>query len=97
MQIGDEVWLLKGGNVLYILRPRSIKKDCAFKVLDCTGALSTTRQLREDENSYEFVGEAFIHGLMDGELLGMMGEHPTRERLSPLEGMDRHFRNVALV
>jgi len=40
---GDEVSVLFGGQVLYVLRPAS--------------------------NYYEFIGECYVHGLMDGEAL----------------------------
>jgi hypothetical protein len=40
---GDEVWVLAGGRVPYVLRPKG-------------------------NNEYELVGEAYVHGIMDGEL-----------------------------
>ena len=97
MRGGDEVWLLKGGSVLYILRPLLTEPRGTLQVLDCTGANTTILNIRKGGSTYELVGEAFIHGLMDGELLGMMGEHPRRERLSPLKGMDRQFHDITLV
>jgi len=42
-QVGDEIFLLAGGQVLYILRPQG--------------------------DSFAFVGECYVHGLMDGEAL----------------------------
>jgi hypothetical protein len=42
MQSGDQVWLLRGAKVPYILRPLGLSK-------------------------YELVGEAYIHGIMQGE------------------------------
>lgn len=45
---GDEVWLLAGTKVPYILRPVGDK-------------------------FYEFVGEAFLHGIMDGEVFRERG------------------------
>lgn len=45
MQVGDEVWMLSGGRMLYVLR----------------------RDPRRD-NTYSFVGEAYLHGFMCGEL-----------------------------
>jgi hypothetical protein len=44
-QPGDQVWLLRGGKVPLVVRPRQ----------DCKG------------NVREFVGEAFVHGIMGGE------------------------------
>ena len=43
---GDKIFVLFGGQVPYVLRPRG----CG-----------------DDDGGYEFVGEAYLHGLMDGE------------------------------
>lgn len=45
MQEGDEVWLLQGAPIPFILR------------------------LRQDEQRYTLVGEAYVHGFMHGEML----------------------------
>jgi hypothetical protein len=97
MKCGDEVWLLKGGSVLYILRAHPAEPRRDLQVLDCSGGQDKTVDMNQDGKFYELVGEAFIHGLMDGELLGMMGEIPRRERPSPLKGMDRSFGIVTLI
>ena len=97
MKRGDEIWLLKGGSVLYILRasPEGPRRD--LQVLDCFGGQNKILDMNQDGRFYELVGEAFIHGLMDGELLGMMGDVPRRERPSPLGGMDRSFGIITLI
>lgn len=46
-QVGDAVYILKGGHVLYVLR--------------------------RNGNSYILVGECYVHGLMDGEGMEMVG------------------------
>ena len=43
-QVGDEVWILKGGRTPFLLR-------------------------RGDDGNYQLVGEAFVHGIMFGEIL----------------------------
>jgi hypothetical protein len=48
-EVGDEIWVLVGGQVLYVLRET-----------DRTKIQSKTK-------IYEFLGEAYMHGLMDGE------------------------------
>jgi Heterokaryon incompatibility protein (HET) len=96
LQPGDEVWLLRGGSVLYILRPRLAEALPAAQVFDCTES-SGAKSEAEAEPFYQFIGEAFIQGLMDGQVLGMMGEHPKRARPSALKSMDRHFRSVLLI
>jgi hypothetical protein len=47
--------------------------------------------------TYELVGEAFVLGLMDGEVIDMLGETPKRERPPPLADMDRVFRTIGLI
>ena len=47
--------------------------------------------------TYELVGEAFVLGLMDGEVIDMLGETPKRERAAPLGDMDREFRRIGLI
>jgi len=44
-EIGDEIWVLQKGHVLYVLR-RSEKQD-----------------------GHVFVGECYVHGFMDGEVM----------------------------
>jgi hypothetical protein len=103
MRGGDEVWLLKGGNGLYILRPLLVDPSKNLQILDYSGASNTTSATQNQYTMeaggkmYELVGEAFVHGVMDGELLGMMGEHPRRARPTPLKDMGRRFCNVLLI
>jgi hypothetical protein len=55
-EIGDEIWVLLGGQVLYVLREAG-KKYVLF-----------------GEKEYEFIGECYIHGLMDGEAMQPLNE-----------------------
>ena len=48
VKVGDMVFVLRGGEVLYVLRPR--------------------------ETCYSFVGECYIHGLMDGEAMEWLND-----------------------
>ncbi|KAF2111886.1 heterokaryon incompatibility protein-domain-containing protein [Lophiotrema nucula] len=48
---GDQVWILAGGRVPFILRP----------------SMSDNRGEPEEENRFRLVGECYCHGLMDGE------------------------------
>jgi hypothetical protein len=48
-EVGDEVWVLVGGQVLYVLRDTD-RKD-----------------IQSEKRIHEFLGEAYMHGLMDGE------------------------------
>ena len=95
-EIGDEIWLLRGGRVLYAPRPLvAVEKTHAMVNLG-SGDLSTTT-VHLGETVYELVGEAFVLGLMDGETLEMIGESPKRPRPRSLQDMDQKFRDVRLV
>ncbi|CAI6341205.1 unnamed protein product [Periconia digitata] len=54
IQQGDEVWVLFGGRVPFTLRPKPV-------------------ELVSDDNTqfvkHEFVGDAYVHGIMDGEMV----------------------------
>lgn len=45
-QVDDEIFVLAGGQVLYVLRP--------------------------DGDCFQYIGESYVHGLMDGEALGRL-------------------------
>jgi hypothetical protein len=96
MQPGDEVWMLKGGKVLYILRQHTPAKLSTAGVIDVCGGLHYIRTFARGEIVYQVIGEAFMMGLMDGKILGMMGEAPKRQRPPPLADMDREFRTIYL-
>ena len=91
--LGDELWMLKGGKVLYILRSKSMK------VSSTDLRTGETRALPVDVGvpTYELVGEIFVLGLMDGEIFDMLGNEPKRERPAALAGMDRSFRTIGLI
>ena len=51
MEAGDEVWVLLGSRVPFILRPiTNVKKESR-------------------SNAYNFIGDCYLHGFMDGEAL----------------------------
>ena len=65
-QVGDEVWVLHGGRVPFVLR---------------LGDVSTVEDLPEAvERYHHFIGEAYLHGVMDGEAMSGT-EYPTEEVL----------------
>lgn len=57
---GDELWILRGSQVPFVLRPRQEGSRVAGT-----------------ERRYELVGEAYIHGLMHGEIVRFRGERET--------------------
>lgn len=54
VQINDDVWILFGGRVPFVLRPRG--NGCSSLGL-------------EGADEYLFVGDAYVHGIMDGEIV----------------------------
>jgi hypothetical protein len=54
---GDEVWVLFGGQVPFVLKPKVVSED-ASELLG--HALN---------KQYTFVGDAFVYGIMDGEIV----------------------------
>jgi len=61
LQVGDKVYILKGANVPFLLREQE-REDSR------EGATSN-----ESEMNYKLVGEAYIHGIMNGELFDKDG------------------------
>ncbi|KIX01385.1 uncharacterized protein Z518_09110 [Rhinocladiella mackenziei CBS 650.93] len=94
---GDEVWLLQGFRVLAILRPLQITEDCTYGSMDLETGDAKDKFLPAGETVYEYVGEAFILGLMDGEIIDMLGSPPKRPRPPTLVQMDKDFRKIGLV
>ena len=91
--------MLKGGNTLYILRPWSIKGKIQAGHI-CTDGNATAGNkldLQDATTVYSFVSQAFVMGLMEGELLRML-EHSHKEQLPAcLQQMDDAFRNIHLM
>lgn len=89
---GDQVWMLKGGKVLYVLRQKVITEAVIYRSLDLSTGSSEEMVVAPDDVVYELVGECFVLGLLD-----MLGDEPRRPRPPPLCTMDREFRNIGLV
>jgi hypothetical protein len=90
---GDELWILKGGKMPFVLRPIPMTIPSTNLTTGETKALPVNAGMP----TYELLGEAFVLGLMDGEIIDMLGETPKRERPPPLADMDRYFRTIALI
>ena len=97
LEIGDELWLLRGGRVLYALRPVVTMEEKTHAAVNLGSGEASTMIIQAGETVYELVGEAFMLGLMDGEALEMIGESPKRPRPRSLQDMDQKFRDVRLV
>lgn len=77
LQEGDEIWVLQGSELPFILRPRYTNND-ADGVTRVRGKpfharvnpwwWRRARPEPERVGVYELVGDAYVHGIMDGEL-----------------------------
>jgi hypothetical protein len=94
---GDEVWLLQGCRVLVVLRPPTAQVSRACGSVDLETGLGEIKSIDPGEAVYEFVGECFILGLMDGEAIAMLRSPPKSPRPPALVGMDTEFRKIGLV
>ena len=90
---GDELWILKGGKMPFILRPKAV----TIPITDLETGEAFEHPVNAGMPTYELVGEAFVLGLMDGEIIDMLGETPRRERPPPLADMDQDFRTIGLI
>jgi hypothetical protein len=96
-KVSDQVWMLQGGKVLYVLRQKAITEAVAYRSLDLSTGCSEEMVVVTGDVVYELVGECFVLGLMDGEILDMLGDEPRRPRPTPLCSMARKFRKIGLV
>ncbi|KAI1622905.1 heterokaryon incompatibility protein-domain-containing protein [Exophiala viscosa] len=98
-QAGDEVWLLSGAKVPFVLRPRhqDVQRTLGGCILDLHTGIVKAYGPDAGQVAFEIVGECFILGLMDGELLGMMGPHPhRRERPPALKDLADDFSKLVI-
>lgn len=73
-EVGDEVWLIAGARTPFVLRKPAQKKRGKWNhhrnLLSSLRSSFQPKQLRpggEDAEDRVFVGESYVHGLMDGE------------------------------
>jgi len=77
VRVKDEVWVLDGGNVPFILRPAHLNKEEreALKPVDTDGVRSDgdidfsgdCQSEKPPEGYYEFIGDCYFDGYMHGE------------------------------
>lgn len=100
MVAGDEIWMLKGGKVLYALRRVADVKVKNTLVIRTDGAQHHERSACAPQPTYRFLGEVFMLSLMDGEIIEMMGKHPAfakAPRPSLLKDLSDEFSEIHLV
>lgn len=61
--VGDQIWILRGGRLPSILRPTTSSKLNPSRTMENIERLDE----RPQKTSFIFMGEAYIHGIMDGE------------------------------
>ena len=78
MNTGDEAWLIAGARTPFILRKPAKKKRMKRKwLLPLRSSFHLGPGGVADAEEYrEFVGESYVHGLMDGEAAGNVVFHP---------------------
>lgn len=102
--VGDEIWALKGGQVLYILRRTGLyalsnvaetpEPDWPhFPSIIWLNGKSYPWTTPLSGASFEFVGECYVHGLMDGEALDI-ASLPPAERPEILKDMASDFEEI---
>ena len=96
VNVGDETWMLKGGKVLYGLRLESVTEPFISPSLNVIDDPSRLESFAAGDKYYTFVGECFLLGLMDGEVLNMIGDSPSRARPPGLEFMDSDFQEIRI-
>ncbi|KAL4767184.1 hypothetical protein BDW60DRAFT_200568 [Aspergillus nidulans var. acristatus] len=70
IQVGDEVHVLSGTSVPFVLRPAVTSTEGSETQADSEKLLEALRMAGEDGMKlYEMVGEAYIHGYMQGQIL----------------------------
>lgn len=95
--IGDQVCVLAGGQMLHMIRPpkatsasvTASKKEWDVSEQGDDGILQHLMRMQlhdklSKEESYQYVGECYVHGLMDGEIIDMFKENGA------------HFRRIAI-
>ena len=93
----DELWILQGARVPIVLRPRVVEEQCTYGSMDLETGIGENKVIAAGETLYEIVGECFVLGLMDGEVIDMLGSPPKRPRPPPLADMDTDWRKIGLV
>ena len=74
-EIGDEVHILAGGNVPFVLRKVKKRGEQEVEELTAGETHETTlpEDLEEDMQVYRMLGETYVHGVMKGEALKLEG------------------------
>ena len=68
---GDRIAVLFGGQVLYVVRPLQDSRG----VCDISGGSKLCETHGSVCNEYEFVGDCYVHCLMDGEAVRAQWDH----------------------
>jgi hypothetical protein len=89
IKVGDQIWVLDGGNVPFTLRPRA--QDCKATIraerherfgMDArTGRIEMPDEVGSQSEGidFDFGGACYVHGLMDGKLINSNGNGNANE------------------
>ncbi len=94
MRPGYSVWMLKDGRLHYVRKETKRPATLSVSCLDLTSRSLTSVTVSEGDTTCSLVGDHYISGLMDGEILDYLGKEPKKARPTILEAMDHDFRQV---
>ena len=92
---GDEVWILQGASVPFILRPHPSPRKIWSNVADLSNGTTKREVYDTGETLYFNIGECFVLGLMDGEVLELLNAQGDKS-VSKLPEIHSEFGKVVL-
>jgi hypothetical protein len=94
---GDQIWMSKGRKMLYILRPKVVGVESREVAFDMTSQCLRDAVFLAEAPRLKPIEEAFVLGLMEGELVKMLAQQPQRSRPPQLAEMGRDWNPVYIM
>ena len=91
----DEVWILQGASVPFILRPHPSPVKIWSNVADLSTGATEREVYKAGETLHFNIGECFVLGLMDGEVLELLSAKGDNT-VAKLPDMEHEFRTLIL-
>lgn len=73
MEVGDEVWVVKGSKVPFLLRKIGEEEDGDEDTESSANNKKGKEKARARKTYYKFVGDLYVHGIMHGEVVDAAG------------------------
>lgn len=74
MEVGDEVWVLKGSKVPFLLRKIGEEEEEDDDEPAVTNGGKGKGKPKRHRTYYKYIGDLYVHGIMDGEAVEAAGE-----------------------